>query len=64
MADNNQIQGEGDYKAARRFRKEQEAFAKTGPVEQKAKEAEAALDTSEGEELERARRESAAKRAQ
>ena len=27
MADNNQIQGEGDYDAARRYRKEQEAFA-------------------------------------
>lgn len=57
MADNNQIQGEGNYDAARRYRKEQEAFAKTGPVEKKAKEAEEALDGPEGEDLERARRE-------
>lgn len=64
MADNNQIQGEGNYDAARRYRKEQEAFAKTGPVEQKAKEAEEALDGPEGEELERARRETGAKGAE
>ncbi|UTP41266.1 hypothetical protein M9M90_08830 [Phenylobacterium sp. LH3H17] len=64
MADNNQIQGEGNYDAARRYRKEQEAFAKTGPVEQKAKEAEQALDGPEGEELERARRETGAKGAE
>lgn len=63
MADNNQIQGEGNYDAARRYRKEQEAFAKTGPVEQKAKEAKDALDGPEGEELERARRETGSKGA-
>ena len=53
------IQGEGDYEAARRFREAQESFAKTGPVEEKAREAEAALDGLEGEELEAARRETA-----
>lgn len=49
------IQGEGDYDAARRFRKAEEDFVKTGPVEQKAKEAEEALDGPEGAELEKAR---------
>ena len=57
MADNNQIQGEGNYDAARKYQKEQHDFAKSGPVEQKAIEAEEALDGPEGEELERARRE-------
>ena len=63
MADNNQIQGEGNYDAARRYRKEQESFAKRGPVEKKAKEAEEALDGPEGEELERARRETGSRGA-
>lgn len=49
------IQGEGDYDAARRFRKAVEDFVKTGQVEQKAKEAEEALDGPEGAELEAAR---------
>jgi len=57
MADKDQIQGEGNYEAARRYRKEQEEFAKSGKVEQKAHEAEDALDGPEGAELERARRE-------
>jgi len=51
------IQGEGNYDAGRRFQKEETEFAKTAPVEQKAIEAEEALDGPEGEELERARRE-------
>ena len=51
------IQGEGNYEAGRRFQKEETRFAKTGPVEQKAIEAEEALDGPEGEGLERARRE-------
>lgn len=49
------IQGEGDYEAARRFREAEEKFVSTGPVEQKAKEAEDALDGPEGAELEKAR---------
>jgi hypothetical protein len=57
MADKNQIEGEGSYTAGRRFQKEEQAFVKTGPVEQKAREAADALDGPEGEELERARRE-------
>jgi hypothetical protein len=58
MTDKNQIQGEGNYDAGRRFQKEEREFVKKGPVEQKAHEAEEALDGPEGEELERARRES------
>lgn len=58
MADNDQIQGEGNYDAARRYRKAQEDFAKqTGKVDKAAHEAEDALEGPEGAELERARRE-------
>jgi len=63
MAGKDKIQGEGDYEAARRFRKAEEAFVRTGPVEQKAQEAEQALDGPEAAELERARRETGAKGA-
>lgn len=59
MPDKNQIQGEGDYEAARRYRKEQEKFARSGKVDQKAHEAEEALEGPEGEELEKAREETA-----
>jgi hypothetical protein len=50
------IQGEGNYDAARKFDAEERAFVKSGQVEQKAKEAEEALDGPDGEELERARK--------
>jgi hypothetical protein len=53
------IQGEGDYDAARRFRKAEEAFVENGPVEAKAKEARDALDGPEGPALEAARKSSA-----
>lgn len=53
----NKIQGEGDYESARRYQKDQHEFAKSGEVEKKAREAEDALDGPEGEELERARKE-------
>ena len=56
MADN-KIQGEGDYVSGRKYQDMQHEFAKRGDVEQKAREAEEALDGPEGEELERARRE-------
>ena len=60
MPKTDQVQGEGDYVSAKRYQKEQSDFAKDqGKVEQKAKEAEAALDGPEGEELERAREEAA-----
>ena len=57
MTDKSKIQGEGNYDAARKFDAEERAFVKKGGIEQKAKEAEAALDGPEGEELERARKE-------
>jgi hypothetical protein len=57
MADNDQIQGEGNYDAARRYRKAQEDFAKSGKVDKAAHEAEEAIEGPEGAELERARRE-------
>jgi len=56
MADN-KVQGEGDYVSAKRYQKEQHDFADKGPVEQKAREAEQALDGPEGQELEKARKE-------
>jgi hypothetical protein len=57
MTDKNQIQGEGNYDAARKFDEQERAFVKSGQVEKKAKEAEEALDGPEGVELERARKE-------
>jgi hypothetical protein len=62
MADKDQIQGEGNYDAGRRFQKEEREFVKNGPVEEKAREAEEALDGPEAEELERARIETGEKR--
>jgi len=53
------IQGEGNYDAARKFDAEERAFVEKGGVERKAKEAEEALDGPEGQELERARKETA-----
>ena len=50
------VQGEGDYRAARRFQwKETEFVRDEGRVEEAAREAADALDGPEGEELERAR---------
>jgi hypothetical protein len=57
MTDKKDIQGEGNYDAARKFDAEERAFVKKGGVEQKAKEAEKALDGPEGADLERARKE-------
>jgi hypothetical protein len=62
MADQNTgsggVQGEGDYESARRYQKEQHEFAKdSGRVQKGAQEAEDALEGPEGDELERARRE-------
>ncbi|THD61839.1 hypothetical protein [Phenylobacterium sp.] len=61
MTDNktgtSQIQGEGNYDAARKFDAEEQAFVKKGGVEQKAREAEEALDGPEGADLEKARKE-------
>jgi len=57
MAQNGDLQGEGNYDAARRYRKAQEDFAKSGKVDKAAHEAEEAIEGPEGAELERARRE-------
>jgi len=57
MAEKNQIQGEGNYDAAREYQKEQHEFAKRGDIGRKAREAEEALEGPEAEELDRARRE-------
>ena len=61
MAGNDQIQGEGNYDAARKFDQKQRDFIEKGEVEKKAREAEEALDGPEGAELEKARRDTAAK---
>jgi hypothetical protein len=53
------MQGEGDYIGAKKFQDEETKFAKTGPVEEKSKEARDALDGPEGAELEAARKSSA-----
>lgn len=53
----NKIQGEGDYVSGKKYQDMQREFAEKGPVEQKAREAEEALDGPEGEQLEEARRE-------
>jgi hypothetical protein len=57
MADKDQIQGEGNYDAARKFDAEERAFVERGGFEKKAREAEEALEGPESEELERARKE-------
>lgn len=53
------VQGEGNYEAGRKFDREQKSFVDRGGYEEKAREAEQALDGPEGEDLERARRETA-----
>lgn len=49
-------EGEGNRTAAREFNREQQAFAQSGPVEQKAREAEAALAGGERKSLKKAER--------
>ena len=49
--------GEGSYDGAEKYQKEQHEFAKSGKVEEKAREAADALDGEEGAELEKARKE-------
>jgi hypothetical protein len=54
------VQGEGDYRAARKFQQEEHTFAMDDErVDEAAREAADALDGPEGEELERARQASA-----
>ncbi len=57
------LQGEGDYRSARKFQKEQHEFASDDErVDRRAQEARDALDGPEGEELEKARKDTAAGR--
>ena len=52
----NEVQGEGDYRSARKFDKDERDFVKDeAKVKAKAREAADALDGPEGEELEKAR---------
>ncbi len=51
--------GEGNYDAAAAFDEAEAKFVKSGNVKAKAREAADALDTPEGKELEKARRETA-----
>ena len=53
------IQGEGNYDAARKFDAEERAFVEKGGYEKQAKEAKEALEGQEGADLERARKETA-----
>ncbi len=54
-ADGPDVQGEGNYEAARKFDKEERAFVESGKVEAGAKAAKEALDGPEGADLEAAR---------
>jgi len=51
-----QNEGEGNKTAAREYNREQQAFVKSGKVEGKAREAEQAIDSDEGEDLREAER--------
>ncbi len=59
MANTPDIQGEGNYDAARRFDKAEREFIDKGGVDKKARDAEQALDGSEGADLEAARKSTA-----
>ena len=52
--------GEGSYDGSEQFQTAQHRFAKDGPVKRKAREAADALDSAEGDDLERARKAAAA----
>lgn len=56
---NSKIQGEGDYISGKKYQEMQHEFAQNGPVEEKAREAEQALDGPEAADLEQARRDTA-----
>jgi hypothetical protein len=47
-------EGEGNRTAARNFNEKQQRFTKSGKVEEKAREAEKAVESDEAKELERA----------
>ncbi len=51
------LEGEGSYTASKKFQKDQREFAKSGKVDEKAREAADAIDGAEGDDLEKARKE-------
>ena len=53
---NLKLEGEGSYEGARKYQAAQHAFAKSGKVDAKAREAAEAVDGAEGPDLEAARR--------
>lgn len=59
MTKKDDVQGEGDYRSAKKFQDAEHEFAAHGPVKQKAREAAEAIDGPEGAELEAARKASA-----
>lgn len=58
---NQKNEGEGNKTAARHYNKDQQAFVKSGQVQQAAHEAEQALDGAEGNELREAEEKGRAK---
>jgi hypothetical protein len=57
MSDKQRNEGEGNKTAAREYNRETTAFAKSGQVEGKAREAERAVEGSEADKLRKAERE-------
>jgi len=49
------LEGEGSYIGGKKYQDAQHKFAKSGPVKEKAREAEQALEGDEAQELEAAR---------
>lgn len=51
MPGNSKIEGEGSYEATRRYNQDVRDFAKSGEVEEKARDAKDALEGTEGDAL-------------
>ncbi|GAB5468485.1 MAG: hypothetical protein Kilf2KO_15150 [Rhodospirillales bacterium] len=61
MAEDDKVQGEGNRKAARAYRKDATDFAQSGEVGKQAERAKRALDEKEGAALRKAEQEGRAK---
>ncbi|MEZ5669108.1 MAG: hypothetical protein R3F55_17030 [Alphaproteobacteria bacterium] len=61
MSDKSKVQGEGDYQAARRYRKDATEFAQSGAVEDAAEKARKAIEGPAGEALRQAERDGKAR---
>jgi len=57
MSDKQRNEGEGNKTAAREYNRDTTAFAKSGQVEGKAREAKKAIEGAEGDKLRKAERE-------